>query len=117
MGKVAIEGMEFQAFHGVHPTENSLGRQFVVDVYVDLDLEEAAIEENLDATVDYEWVYQTAKREMRHTQKLLETTARRIGWRIKGKYPKASHVLVRISKMAPFVGGKTDRAFVEFEIG
>ncbi len=34
-GKVALEGLEFHAYHGVYPHERSSGNKFEVDVIVD----------------------------------------------------------------------------------
>ncbi|MBI1185357.1 dihydroneopterin aldolase [bacterium] len=116
MGSIALEGMEFFAFHGVSETEQKIGRTFVVDVHFEMDFEKAAIDENLEETADYARLYQIVKSEMKITQKLLESVARRMAWRIKNEFPTCHNLQVAISKMAPIVGGKCTLAKVSYKI-
>lgn len=116
MGKVAIEGMAFRAYHGVGKDERSIGRDFEVDIYVDHPLEQAAVEGNVQQTVDYSWLYKCAKEEMAQTELLLETVCRRLALRIQAQYPQATGILVRIAKLAPYVYGKAQKAYVEYSL-
>lgn len=105
-GKVGIYGMEFKAFHGVHPDENKIGRIFLVDVEVVFDAEEAAIEDEISKTVDYARVYELVKIEMGITHKLIEKCARRIAHQIRNEYPDSAAIQIEIKKQQPFVGGQ-----------
>lgn len=115
-GSILLNKMEFYAFHGVSPEEQKIGRTFYVDVSIDYDFEEAAIEGDLEKTVDYARVYSLVAAEMKVTERLMETLSRRIAWKIKGDYPKATKLTVSIAKSAPIVGGKIDSTDVQYTI-
>ncbi len=53
MDRITIHGIEVWAHHGIHPEERVRGQPFVVQVSIDLDLGEAAVSDDLAATVDY----------------------------------------------------------------
>ena len=42
IGKVALEGLEFHAFHGVYPHERESGNWFEVDIVVESDFSMAS---------------------------------------------------------------------------
>ena len=50
MGVIAIEGMQFYAYHGRYQEEQVVGNQFIVDVYMERDLKEAASTDALCAS-------------------------------------------------------------------
>jgi len=49
-GKVALEGLEFHAYHGVYPHERSSGNKFEVDIMVETEFLEAAFQDDLSGT-------------------------------------------------------------------
>lgn len=53
MDRITLHGLEVWAHHGVRPEERVRGQPFVVHVRLDLDLQEAAAQDDLAATVDY----------------------------------------------------------------
>ncbi|HBN45741.1 MAG TPA: dihydroneopterin aldolase [Candidatus Marinimicrobia bacterium] len=57
MGIIRLKNMQFYGYHGVSESEKHLGGKFEVDVEMSMDLKEACAADNLDATVDYEAVY------------------------------------------------------------
>lgn len=116
-GEISIDDMAFFAYHGVHEVEQKIGRDFLVSVYMNYDFETAAVNDDLEATVDYGRVYNRVKNEMHLTERLLETLSRRIGWKLKNDFPKASYIKVQIKKIAPIVGGKAQSATVSYIIG
>lgn len=116
-GEISIEDMEFYAYHGVSTVEQQIGRDFLVSVYMDYDFETAAINDDLDATVDYGKIYERVRHEMSITERLLETLSRRIAWKLKNEYPKATYLKVQVKKLAPIVGGKARFATVSYTIG
>lgn len=115
-GSILLNKMEFFAFHGVTEIEQKIGRTFFVDVSLDYDYEDAAIENDLEKTVDYGVLYQIVAQEMKLTERLLERLARRTAWKIKNAYPLAKNVRVAINKKAPIIGGKADSAEVVYTI-
>lgn len=117
LGTVELIGMEFYAKHGVHTVENEIGRSFTVDVRLKHPIEQAAVEQKLDATIDYAAIYQICKSVLlTRTEPLLETLCRAAAHKIKAKYPKSENIRVKIKKMNPLVGGKATYAAVEYSL-
>ena len=113
MSKVALEGMQFYAYHGFYEEEQLIGGYFVVDVYVDTDFMLAAETDDLSGTVNYETVYFVCRMEMKRPSKLIEHVAQRIHQRLMGVLSSATGILVRISKLNPPLGGPVSRSYVE----
>jgi dihydroneopterin aldolase len=130
MPKIALEGMRFYGYHGFYPEEQVVGTEFMVDVYIDTILVLLAPgvkipEDDIQATLSYETVYQVCKIEMKKPVKLIETLATRILSRLKSQFRNAGDddealfrlevksILVRVSKFHPPLGGRVERAYVE----
>ena len=64
IGRVALEGLEFHAFHGVYPHERESGNWFEVDIAVETDFSLAATTDELVGTVNYEQLFKVVKDEM-----------------------------------------------------
>lgn len=139
MAIVALEGMYFRAFHGFYPEENTVGNDFILDVYVEADIEEAVEADNLyepveedseedeePLSVNYETIYLLCESEMRKTAKLLETVAQRIADRLHEYFTFEKNgdeisliqgARVRLRKMNPPLHGKVACAYVEVNTG
>lgn len=111
-GRIALEGLEFHAFHGVYPHERESGNWFEVDIAVETDFSAAAKSDNLSGTVDYETLYRIVKAEMEKPSKLLETVAEQIIDEVLHQLKTVSGVELSISKINPPIGGKCKRATV-----
>ena len=111
-GRIALEGLEFHAFHGVYPHERESGNWFEVDIAVETDFSGAAKHDNLSGTVDYETLYRIVKAEMEKPSKLLETVAEKIIDDVLHQLKTVSSVELSISKINPPIGGKCKRATV-----
>ncbi|HRJ31760.1 MAG TPA: dihydroneopterin aldolase [Cyclobacteriaceae bacterium] len=112
-GRVALEGLEFHAFHGVYPHERESGNWFEVDIAVETDFTQAAFQDDLSGTVNYESLFRIIKDEMEKPSKLLETVAGKIVDDILRELPVVLSVELRISKINPPIGGKCKRATIE----
>ncbi len=112
-GRVALEGLEFHAFHGVYPHERESGNWFEVDIAVETDFSAAAFEDDLSGTVNYETLFAIVKAEMDKPSKLLETVACKIIDDILQELPVVQSVDIKISKVNPPIGGKCKRATVQ----
>ncbi|MBX2946479.1 MAG: dihydroneopterin aldolase [Cyclobacteriaceae bacterium] len=112
-GRVALEGLEFHAFHGVYPHERESGNWFEVDVAVETDFTADAFQDDLSGTVNYEALFRIIKDEMEKPSKLLETVAGQIIDCIFRELPVVQAVELKISKINPPIGGKCKRATVE----
>lgn len=115
MGQIALEGMQFYAYHGYYHEERVVGKQFIVDVYIDGDLSAAATSDSLKKTINYEKIYDICKQEMKQKSNLLEHVASRILDKIGAEYPDHEKIKVRISKLHPPVKGNVERVYVELE--
>ena len=112
MSRIALEGLEFHAFHGVYPHERESGNWFEVDVSVDTDFSKAAQTDELSGTVDYELIYRVVKNEMEKPSKLLETVGENIVDEILKRFATVTNVELKISKINPPIGGKAKKATV-----
>lgn len=102
MDKMIVRGMRFFGYHGVIPEENRLGQQFMVDVELALELEEAAAADDLAKTVNYADLHARVKRIVEGPPcKLIEALARRIATDLLATYTNINEVLVRVTKPHP----------------
>lgn len=111
-GRIALEGLEFHAFHGVYPHERESGNWFEVDIAVETDFSEAAKNDSLTGTIDYEALYRIVKSEMEMPSKLLESVAEKIVKDVLREFKMVMLVEFSISKINPPIGGKCKRATV-----
>lgn len=111
-GKVALEGLEFHAYHGVYPHERSSGNKFEVDVVVDTEFSDSAFQDDLSGTINYESMYAIVSEEMAKPSKLLETVGHAIAKKTLDSFQEAKAVEVRISKFNPPIGGVCRKASV-----
>lgn len=112
IGRIALEGLEFHAFHGVYPHERESGNWFEVDIAVETDFSLAAATDELMGTVNYETLFKIVKAEMELPSKLLETVAEKIVNDVLEIFPNALSVEFKISKINPPIGGKCKKATV-----
>lgn len=112
IGRVALEGLEFHAFHGVYPHERNSGNWFEVDVAVETDFTQGAATDELVGTVNYETLFAIVKAEMEEPSKLLETVAEKIVKEVLEQLPAAQQVELKISKINPPIGGKCRKASI-----
>ena len=111
-GKVALEGLEFHAYHGVYPHERSSGNKFEVDINVETEFQDTAFQDDLSGTINYENLYSLVKNEMEKPSKLLETVGHAIAEKILQSFDSAINVEVKISKFNPPIGGVCRKASV-----
>ncbi|MEO1053424.1 MAG: dihydroneopterin aldolase [Bacteroidota bacterium] len=110
MGQIALEGLEFYAYHGYYEEERQNGNKFSVDVSVDTDLTGAAETDKLSQALNYEQLYSIVKDEMEEPSKLLEHIGQRIIDRVFDEFGQVELVRVSVSKYNPPLGGTCERA-------
>ncbi len=110
MGKIALEGLEFFAYHGAYIEEQKIGNRYSVDINIDTDFTVAAETDRLKETVNYEDVYASIKEIMHQKHRLLEHIGHSIIERIRNQYPNIQQVEVSVSKFNPPIGGVCERA-------
>lgn len=111
-GRIALEGLEFHAFHGVYPHERESGNWFEVDIAVETDFSKAAQTDELAGTVNYETLFNIVKAEMQQPSKLLETVAEKIINDVLRQLKAVVSVDLTIAKINPPIGGKCKKAIV-----
>ncbi len=112
MGQIALEGLEFFAFHGYYDEEQKIGNKYGVDLYITTNLLAAGESDKLHETVNYEVLYRMVAEEMRAPARLLEHVAHRVLDRIMDELPHVRKVQVSVSKFNPPLGGICHRARV-----
>ena len=112
MATIALEGMEFHAYHGCFAEEQMTGNTFFVDIYFDTDTSNAEASDDLTDTINYAEIYEIIKAEMHIKSKLLEHVGKRIIDAIKTRFPEVESIELKVSKMNPPIGGKVDNVSV-----
>ncbi|RDC66528.1 dihydroneopterin aldolase [Adhaeribacter pallidiroseus] len=112
LGRIALEGMEFFAFHGYYDEEQKIGNKYGVDLFIRTDLQAAAQTDELPKTVNYEILYKLVHEEMKIPARLLEHLGHRIIDRVYQKFPHLKQVKVNIYKFNPPLGGICHKAKV-----
>ncbi len=105
MAKIALEGVEFFAYHGVYDEEQKIGNKYSIDVVIEADVSEAAQYDRLRDTINYEKVYRIIAEVMQKRARLLEHIAYQIIERIRIEYATVQSIEVSVSKYNPPVGG------------
>lgn len=105
----------FYAHHGVMVEEHRVGGRYEVDVSVDFDVSEAAQEDDLTKTVDYERVYEIVREQVTQRKHyLIERLAYLITEAVLDAFDRIEAIEVTVRKVNPPVGGPSDRAEVTY---
>lgn len=106
MAQIALENMEFFAYHGCFSEEQIIGTRFIVDLWIETDTAEAEHSDRLSQTINYQEVFLLVKEQMAIKSKLLEHVGRRILDELKVRFPQITSAQIKVSKMNPPLGGK-----------
>jgi len=106
--------MEFYGFHGVPDSERKIKQLFVISVSFDFDFSQAAINDNLNQTINYVKVYDICKKELNKKYKLIESIAYQIAHAIKISFPEISDIEVKIAKPQVQIKGKLENVEVVY---
>lgn len=112
MGKIALEGIEFFAYHGYYEEERKIGNKYEVNIEVSTDLTLAANDDTLSGTVNYEVLYKIIQDEMMIPSKMLEHVGKRIVSKIMNEFEQIHSATIEISKFNPPVKGVCRKAKV-----
>lgn len=116
MGRIYLKNIRLYAFHGCMDEEEKIGSDYVVNVFVDTDLNHSSLSDDLKDTVDYVALHAIVKKEMSIRAKLLEKVADRILKRILKEHPEVVLVNVKVAKRNPPIGGNVEEVAVEREL-
>ena len=113
MSLIALEGMEFYAYHGVYEEEQIIGNNFVIDVYITTNYAKAVEQDDIFKTINYETVYLVVENVMRKKVKLLETLAEYIIFALKHQFNSIQEVNIKITKKNPIPGARVANSSIE----
>ncbi len=105
MSTIRLKNIKIYAFHGCMLEEGQIGSDYLVNLSVRANLEEAANSDELKDTVDYVQLQKIVAKEMSIRSKLLEHVGKRIIDKILITIPLVSFVKVTVSKVNPPIGG------------
>lgn len=106
---IELENMFFRASHGCYALEKIVGNNFSVDVTIEAQIGDAAQEDSIENTVNYLTVYELVAVEMSIPSNILENVALRIIDSVYGTFSGIEKVRVKVSKLAPPLGGKIEK--------
>jgi dihydroneopterin aldolase len=115
LGSIALEGLDFFAYHGFHQEEQTIGNRYSLDITIETDLTKASESDDLNDTVDYSVLYQIAAAVMQERSKLLEHIGLKVIDRIRERYPRVDKVIVSVTKFNPPIGGVCARARITLD--
>ena len=99
---ILLNDICLHAFHGVYAEEREKGTEYVVNLRLEVEGIEGALEtDNLDETIDYSAVYHRVKEEMDVPSNLVEYVAGRICKRILNDFSQVCSVWIKIVKKNP----------------
>lgn len=114
-GIIEIENMEFYAFHGCYREEQAVGNVFQVCFRMEVDAGTASRTDNVADTVSYLDVYEVIREQMEIPSHVLEHVARRILDAVAERFPGVLAARVKVSKMAPPLGGRVEKVSVSLD--
>ncbi|MDO4671334.1 dihydroneopterin aldolase [Falsiporphyromonas endometrii] len=113
--RIKLTDMRFHAFHGVFEQERVVGNTFVVNLDIQMDFLQAALTDELNATISYADLYEVVKEEMAKPSKLLENVAGRILNRLADEFEEIQDITLEVAKLNPPFGGDVKSASVVME--
>lgn len=112
MSSIRLKNIRLFANHGCLNEEEKIGSNYLVNLKVKADLQQAAETDRLSETVDYVHLHNIVKEEMAIRSKLLEHVGRRILERIFVELPQVSKATVSVAKLNPPIGGDVEEVSV-----
>jgi len=114
--KIHLEDLEFTAFHGVYEKEKNLGNKFLVNVWLDAEVnEDAYLDDDLSGTLNYEIIFNIVKEEIKIPSDLLEHAVYRIAKKIEMEVVGVSNYKIELKKLSPPFDGKAGGVSVVLE--
>lgn len=118
MAVISLEDVRFYAYHGFYEEEQTLGTEYIIDISVDVIIDDAADEDDLFQTVNYETLFLLCQAEMRSPSQLIESVAQRIVKRVEDLFDdKVRGVKLKLRKLNPPLGGRVGAAGIEITTG
>jgi len=111
---IELNEMVFFAYHGVLDSEKELGQRFILNFKAELDYSKAAVNDNLEQTVNYAEIYYKIKEVfLAKKYDLLESAAYNIIKNLFIEFPKLELIEIKIKKPAVPIEGALANAAVK----
>ena len=112
MGLIEVSGIKVYAFHGCLEEEAVIGGNYIVDIAVEADVSQSAMDDDLNKTIDYSSICEIVKAEMAERSKLIEAVAHRILEKIKATWNTVELATVTVRKLRPPVHADVEEVSV-----
>ena len=116
MSTICLNNIEVYAYHGVFEVEQKVGQWYTVNLEIDVDFSEAAINDDLKRTIDYSKLNDIIRKEMAIKSKLIENLSQRIANCILETFPNIEGGTLSIAKKNPPVKGAMESVEVVIEL-
>ena len=110
--KIILKDIELYGFHGVHEIERIVGVNFMIDIFLEIDIMDNNIQ--LHDTIDYAEVFLILKNEFKKPTALLENLALNISDAIKLRFPILLNITIKIMKIGAAIDGLQGKVGIEF---
>lgn len=112
---IEVTGIKLYAFHGCMDEEARIGGNYIVDVYLETDFSEAALNDELSKTIDYVQINAIVTTEMAIRSKLIEHVGQRIWTRLTNEINGIIYLKLKIRKLIPPINGNVDEVAICLE--
>lgn len=112
---IEVNGIKLYAHHGCLPEEEAIGGNYIVDVTIHTNFQEAALHDDLTKTVDYVDVNRIVAEEMAVRSRLIEHVGQRIVTRMQHEIQGIDSLRVKVTKLTPPINGDVDNVAIVIE--
>lgn len=112
---IEVTGIKLYAFHGCMDEEARIGGNYIVEVYLETDFSEAALNDELSQTIDYVQINAIVTTEMAIRSKLIEHVGQRIWTRLTNEINGIIYLKLKIRKLIPPINGNVDEVAICIE--
>ncbi len=109
---IELEKMSFHAKHGCYDLEKVVGNRFLVDLQLEVEAGAAAKHDDITKSINYLTAYEVVREQMARPSNILENVAHRILDALYATFPTLERATVKVSKLAPPLGGKVEKVSV-----
>ena len=110
---ISIEKLRIHAFHGVMAQEQEVGADFLVTIRVHYNITEAMNSDDVADTLNYALLCKAVKEVMAVPSRLLEHVVGRICRVVFSRFPQATGIELKLTKLNPPMGADCEGASVE----
>ena len=116
MSTICLNNIDIYAYHGVFEVEQKVGQWYTVNLEIDVDFSEAALNDELRGTIDYSKLNDIIREEMGIKSKLIEHVANRIANRVLETFPDIESGTLSVAKKNPPVKGEMESVEIVIEL-